>query len=48
LLSSKVMVIVAGWVVAERNALRLRISQWPIFSAYIDWDRVHQDYGDGG
>lgn len=37
---------VTGWVVAERNALRLRISQWPIFSEYIDWDRVRQDCGD--
>ena len=36
-----------GWIVAEGNALRLRISQWPIFSEYIDWDRVRQDSVDG-
>jgi len=38
---------VTGWVIAERNALRLRISQWPIFSEYIDWGRVRQDCDDG-
>jgi hypothetical protein len=38
---------VTGWVIAERNALQLRVSQWPIFSEYIDWDRVRQDSGDG-
>jgi hypothetical protein len=38
---------IAGWDIAERNALRLRISQWPIFSEYIDWDRVRRDCGDG-
>jgi hypothetical protein len=34
---------VTGWVIAERNALQLRVSQWPIFSEYIDWDRVRRD-----
>ena len=38
---------VSGWVIAERNALQLRVSQWPIFSEYIDWDRVRRDSGDG-
>ena len=38
---------VTGWVIAERNALQLRVSQWPIFSEYIDWDRVRRDRGDG-
>jgi hypothetical protein len=38
---------VTGWVIAERNALQLRVSQWPIFSEYIDWDRVRRDSGDG-
>ena len=32
-----------GWIVAERNALRLRISQWPIMRNYIDWQRVQAD-----
>ena len=32
-----------GWVVAERNALRTRVSQWPIFRVYIDWARVRDD-----
>jgi hypothetical protein len=32
-----------GWVIAERNALRLRISQWPVFRKYIDWQRVEED-----
>jgi hypothetical protein len=34
---------VTGWVVAERNALQLRVSQWPIFSEYIDCARVRRD-----
>jgi hypothetical protein len=29
-----------GWIIAERNALRSRISQWPIMRNYIDWRRV--------
>jgi len=32
-----------GWVTAERNALRTRISQWPIVRNYIDWPRVEND-----
>ena len=32
-----------GWVIAERNALRTRLGQWPIFKAYIDWKRVEED-----
>ena len=38
---------VTGWVIAERNALQLRVSQWPILSEYIDWDHVRRDTGDG-
>jgi hypothetical protein len=34
---------VMGWVVAERNALRTRITQWPIFKNYIDWKHVQED-----
>ena len=34
-----------GWIVAETNALRNRLTQWPIFKQYIDWQRVHQDIG---
>jgi hypothetical protein len=36
-----------GWVIAECNALRLRISQWQNYSAYIDWQRVDRDLRDG-
>ena len=32
-----------GWIIAERNALRTRIAQWPIFKTYIDWKRVEED-----
>jgi hypothetical protein len=32
-----------GWVIAERNALRTRLAQWPIFKSYIDWKRVEED-----
>ena len=32
-----------GWVIAERSALRSRISQWPTFRTYIDWQRVQED-----
>ena len=35
-----------GWVVAERNALKSRISQWPTVANYIDWSRVANDLGD--
>jgi len=38
---------VMGWVTAERNALRARIAQWPIFKKYIDWKRVEEDLKDG-
>ena len=34
---------VMGWVVAESNALRTRLAQWPIFKTYIDWKRVDED-----
>lgn len=32
-----------GWVIAERNALKSRIAQWPVFASYIDWERVNND-----
>jgi hypothetical protein len=32
-----------GWLIAESNALRTRIGQWPIFKTYIDWKRVEED-----
>ena len=32
-----------GWVIAESNALRTRLVQWPIFKTYIDWKRVKED-----
>jgi hypothetical protein len=37
---------IMGWVIAERNALRTRAGQWPIFKNYIDWNRVHKDLSD--
>ena len=37
-----------GWVIAETNALRDRMAQWPELKQYIDWQRVHQDIGDAG
>lgn len=35
-----------GWLIAESNALRTRIGQWPIFKNYIDWKRVEEDLGE--
>lgn len=32
-----------GWTIAESNALRARVGQWPIFKNYIDWKRVEED-----
>jgi len=37
---------VMGWVIAERNALKSRMSQWSIFSRYLDWERVRDDLRD--
>jgi len=36
---------VMGWRIAESNALRTRIAQWPILRRYIDWKRVREDVG---
>ena len=33
----------AGWVIAERNALRSRVAQWPLMRNYIDWPHVQAD-----
>ena len=33
----------AGWVTAEHNALRSRITQWPAVASYINWERVSDD-----
>jgi hypothetical protein len=38
--------IALGWVIAERNALRSRQAQWPIFKQYIDWQKVQKDLGE--
>ena len=32
-----------GWAIAECNALRTRLSQWPDMKRYIDWKRVDED-----
>ncbi|MDA0832868.1 MAG: hypothetical protein O2955_03005 [Planctomycetota bacterium] len=37
---------VAGWVIAETNALRTRIAQWNTFQNYLDWKRIEQDLND--
>jgi len=34
---------VLGWLIAESNALRARLAQWPVFRNYIDWQRVRDD-----
>ena len=34
---------VMGWIIAETNALRSRLAQWPLFKRYIDWRRVEED-----
>ena len=34
---------VMGWMIAESNALRTRLTQWPIFKSYIDWKKVEED-----
>jgi hypothetical protein len=34
---------VMGWVIAERNALRTRLVQWPAIRRYVDWKRVEED-----
>jgi len=38
--------VVVGWLVAETNALRTRLSQWGTFSRYLDWQRIEQDIKD--
>ncbi len=37
---------VAGWIIAETNALRTRIAQWDTFRKYLDWQRIEQDLKD--
>jgi hypothetical protein len=32
-----------GWVIAERNALRTRLIQWPAIRRYVDWKLVEED-----
>ncbi len=34
---------VMGWAIAESNALRARLAQWPVFRRCIDWKRVQED-----
>src|ERR1700760_4534499 len=38
--------VAVGYLIAERNALRSRIAQWPAFRSYIDWQRVRGDLND--
>jgi hypothetical protein len=45
-IATAISAAITGWIVAETNALRNRISQWPIFQRYIDWKRVHEDLCD--
>jgi hypothetical protein len=37
---------VAGWVIAETNALRTRVVQWNTFQTYLDWNRIEKDLQD--
>ena len=37
----------AGWLIAERNALQQRIGQWPVVRQFIDWPRVEEDLRTG-
>ena len=39
-----VLAAVLGWTVAEGNAIRTRLAQWPVFKAYIDWKRIQEDW----
>ncbi len=34
-----------GWATTEANSIRHRLRSWPIFSRYIDWERVQGDLG---
>jgi hypothetical protein len=34
---------IMGWIIAESNALRNRLAQWPILRRYIDWKHVQED-----
>src|SRR5277367_6610123 len=34
---------VMGWVIAERDALRTRLVQWPAIRRYVDWKLVEED-----
>jgi hypothetical protein len=43
---SAVAGILAGWMIAERNALRSRLPMWQKLKQYIDWNRVHADLRD--
>jgi hypothetical protein len=36
----------AGWLIAETNALRNRVAQWNTFRRYLDWQRIEQDLKD--
>jgi hypothetical protein len=38
--------IFAGWMIAERNALRSRLPMWQKLKQYIDWNRVQADLGE--
>ncbi|WP_329742631.1 hypothetical protein [Dyella sp. A6] len=38
-----VVSVVMGWTIAECNALKSRLAQWPTIAGYIDWDRVRGD-----
>ena len=34
---------VAGWLIAETNALRSRLEQWPCLRQYLDWKRIRDE-----
>jgi hypothetical protein len=35
--------LLCGWLSSEAEALRTRLSQWRIFSQYLDWRRIERD-----
>jgi hypothetical protein len=37
---------VAGWLIAETNALRSRLEQWPSLRQYLDWQRIRDELKD--
>ena len=41
-----ILAAIAGWLLAETNALRSRLRQWPSLSEYLDWKRIREELKD--